>query len=597
MSRVPRARTIVVVGVGWVAAGLVLAAGCARPQRSSRTQEPTSPAPDDAPLACTPIRASGEAPLIDDFEAVPGQLPGNDGRGGWWFSYDDGTGGQLRREEIALGGGGEAGHALHVVASGFAKWGAGFGASLHPGTTRARGCPYDASAYAGLRVRARGRGRVRLSLGDAATTPVARGGRCARPGEGCFDLPGVWLLLEERWQTFELPFCAFSPEGWGGSSDRVDPSTLVDLHFRVGTRAAVELWLDDLAFYRAAPGAPAPRCERPCPLDLVPRTADIDPTHTTATLTEELGVHTFEQPTTSCGPLTRRYLSFVPRRLPPRSSAPVLFVLHGRGGNADWTRSHQTRARFDALATRDGFVVVYGNAAPGAQTNPLVPNSGAWRQAHFRDGEVDDVDYLERVLADLAARGVIDGTNPVLLAGLSNGGGMALEAARRIPGRLRGVAALMPYDGYPPEPVPDLTGTRLERVLIAYTHGDPAMPDGYHETMALQPARWAAAMGLPAAVIAAPQRTALPDRIVEGEGYRGTRPVALATRDRHVTQLDLVGPDGRRRVRVLIMDHAGHFWPNPVQFNEEWVLTQYGFRNQDFDAADAVWDFLRPPAT
>ena len=172
---------------------------------------------------------------------------------------------------------------------------------------------------------------------------------------------------------------------------------------------------------------------------------------------------------------------------------------------------------------------------------------------------------------------------------------MALEAARRVPRRLSGVAALMPYDGNPPEPVPDLTGTRLERVLIAYTHGDPAMPDRYHETMALQPARWAAAMGLSAAAIAAPQRTVLPDRFVEGEGYRGASAVALATRDSHVTQLDLLGPDGTHRVRVLVMDHAGHFWPNPTQFTEEWVLTQYGFRNQDFDAADAVWEFLRPP--
>lgn len=594
MSRTSRARAIHGVSAGCVAAGLALTPGCARPTGPHRGPAPSTAAGGDAHPACAPIRASGEAPLVDDFEAAPGEILRNDGRRGWWFSYDDGSGGQLRREELALGGGGEAGRALHVVASGFAKWGAGFGASLHPETTRERGCAYDASAYAGIRVRARGRGRLRLSLGDAATTPIARGGRCARPGVGCFDLPGVWLVLEERWQTFELPFCAFSPEGWGGSSDRVDPSTLVDLHFRVGTRAAVELWLDDLAFYRAAPGDPAPQCERPCPLDLVPRTADIDPAHSSATLTEELSVHIFEQPTTSCGPLTRRYLSFVPRALPPRSSAPVLIMLHGRGGNAEWTHSHQTRGRFDALATRDGFVVVYGSAAPGAHTNPLVPNSGAWRQAHFRDGQVDDVDYLERVLADLATRGVIDGANPVLLAGLSNGGGMALAAARRMPERLSGVAALMPYDGNPPEPVPEPTSTRLERVLIAYTHGDPAMPDGYHEIIAHQPARWAAALGLPAAAIAAPRRTTLPDLIVEGAGYRGESAVALATRDSHVTQLDLVAPDGRRGVRVLIMDRAGHFWPNPVQFSEDWVISQYGFRNQDFDAADLVWDFLRP---
>jgi poly(3-hydroxybutyrate) depolymerase len=259
-------------------------------------------------------------------------------------------------------------------------------------------------------------------------------------------------------------------------------------------------------------------------------------------------------------------------------------------------RTFLARDRFDALAERDGSIVIYGNAAPGIHSNPdsRVKNSGSWRQGYNDDDQVDDVKYLERVLEDLTTRGVIDGKNDVYLAGISNGGGMVLEAARRLTDRVRGVAAFMPYDGHAPKPVPDLTQTNLKRVLFAYTLNDPGLMPRYHETLATLPAQWAKAMGIPEAVIAVPKQTSFPDLVAEGAEYRGNDAVALATRNSHVTQLDIAASDGLRQVRVLMMDHAGHLWPNPVQFTEDWAINQWGFRNQDFDAADAVWDFLRP---
>jgi poly(3-hydroxybutyrate) depolymerase len=558
------------------------AAGCRKPLASS-------PAP--GPAICSAIRATGNAPLVDDFEKDPGRILAEEGRGGWWFSYDDGTGGRLLREEVEVSGN----RALHVVASGFTRWGAGFGASLHPATTARTGCPYDASAHSGIRFRARGRGRLRIMLADATSTPAAGGGTCTRPGDRCHDRPGVWVDLEQEWKTHQYPFCTLVPEGWGGSVEGVDPSRLFAFHFRIGARENVEVWLDDLGFYRAAPGTPEPRCGVPCPLDAAPRSARIEPRFSTAPLTRELSLHTFEQVTKSCGPLVRRYLSYVPNGLGSRCSAPVLLMLHGSGANAESARTFMTHDRFDALAARDGFIVVYGNAAPSARTSPDpgFPNTGTWRQGFLDDGQVDDVDYLERVLADLEARGVIRGDNPVLLAGHSNGGGMVLEAARRIPHRLRGIAAVMPYDGEEPKPVPDLSATKLRRVLFVYTLQDPGMADRYHETLAPLPAAWAAAMGVPQSLIASPRRTPLPNAVVEGESYRGSSGAVLATRNSQVNQVDMGAPGSDGQVRVLILDHAGHFWPNPTQDTEDWALDRWGLRNQDFDAADMVWEYLR----
>jgi hypothetical protein len=145
--------------------------------------------------------------------------------------------------------------------------------------------------------------------------------------------------------------------------------------------------------------------------------------------------------------------------------------------------------------------------------------------------------------------------------------------------------------------VPDLRGTGLTRVLFAYTDEDPGMVDGYHEVLQPLPAKWARGLGIAEGVIAKPKKTMLPDRVEEGADYSGADPVALSTRNSRVTQLDMRDDEAAARVRVYEFDHAGHFWPNPVQDRESWILNRWGFRSQDFDAADVVWEFFREGAT
>src|SRR5690606_36498268 len=137
-----------------------------------------------------------------------------------------------------------------------------------------------------------------------------------------------------------------------------------------------------------------------------------------------------------------------------------------------------TRGSLDALARERGFIVVYGNAAPGAGTSadPTFPNTGTWQQTSFDDGQVDGGQYLWLVLDDLRTRGVSSGDNPLYLSGLSNGVGMVLEAARRYPDRVTGVAAFMPFAGLEPADIPDLQNSQLDRVLIAYSMADPGLP-------------------------------------------------------------------------------------------------------------------------
>lgn len=549
------------------------AASCQPDATSGSSAEPASI------MTCGGAAGAG-SPLIDDFEDGNLLSLPVDGRSGAWFTYTDGSAGCVASEVADAGDG----RALHLRGSGFTDWGAGFGTVMRWSQADQKACVYDASSYRGLRFRAKGNAKLRVNLQTRATTFESRGGECA-DSETCFDQHGRTLYLEPEWREFELDFCQLAPEGWGGERPPFDSAALVMLNIQVQQTEAFDLWIDDVSFIESSEDT-AEACGPICPEHELPLGVEPAPTQTSTTGVE---LHTFEQPTPSCGAVTRRYLAYVPDRARGADGAPVLLVLHGSSADAESMRDFMTQRRFEALADRDGFVVVYGNAVPGQVTTPSMPNGGAWR---FEGSpEVDDHEYLKLVIEDLRARSVLSGDSPLFLTGLSNGGGMVLHAAMEAPERYRGVAAIAPYVGAVAEQPERHSSWATTRVLIAYAEADPGMPSpDYNRIIEPLPAAWATALGVDSAAVEAPVQTDLPDRTVEGESYTGDAPNALGTRDSRVTQIDFTGAGVA--VRALDLGRAGHFWPVFEHNDPPDVLSRWGLRNQDLDASDAVWEFF-----
>jgi poly(3-hydroxybutyrate) depolymerase len=306
-----------------------------------------------------------------------------------------------------------------------------------------------------------------------------------------------------------------------------------------------------------------------------------------------LAVHTFAQETAGCGLAQRRYVTYVPRMLRERTTAPVVIVLHGQGASAEAMMTFQTRGTFNRLADENGFLVVYGNGLPTTFNILGLPNSGRWRSEYTELGStVDEVGYLQRITEDLAARGVIAGGNDVYLVGQSNGGGMALSAARQRPDRYAGVAAFMPFVGFSPKAPRSLAGSPLRRVMFAYSNADPALPPRYASEVLVPLAReWARALNIPDREIDLPAETVLGDVVKEGASLASADEVVRATRDSTVKRLDLRSVQGA--LRQLVFDHAGHFWPTRDHADPAPLLAEFGLRNQDIEGAEEAWRFFR----
>jgi polyhydroxybutyrate depolymerase len=537
--------------------------------------------------------------LLEDFERGLREVGEADGP---WVSYDDASAGEFlwettereASESPGLGGAGPLGRELHIRAADFAEW-SGFGLDLGTALGAGAPCAFDASAFDGVRFKARGRGAIRVRAASVGGLPLSDGGTCVE-GEACYDQPGAFVRLEEGLRTIELPFCGLRVQGWGAAEPRFDASELVGLHFIVQStmqRDDFEMWMDDIEFYKAGAEGELD-CQVGCPVRSVPNLDNIDPEFS-ALVSEDGGpltLSTFEQETVSCGTMTRRYLSYLPKALKTPTDAPVVIFLHGYGANAESSIDFQTHGRLNQLADADGFVAVYGNAAPSYASSPDADffNSGAWRHAESDDRQLDDVDYLRRVIKDLAARGITSGKNEVMLSGLSNGGGMVLKAANEMSEEIDGVAAFMPHLGVGSPSVPDLREARLSRVLFMYTPGDPGLPRSHDVQLPAHVRSWVDSLGLSSVT---PASNELADLVDEGAMYQGAHPVVLATRQSSARQEDFQSEDQRRKVRVFVLTRAGHFLPSPIADTEAWILERWGLRNQDIDASEVLWDFFK----
>ncbi|MFM8929276.1 MAG: alpha/beta hydrolase family esterase [Betaproteobacteria bacterium] len=146
-------------------------------------------------------------------------------------------------------------------------------------------------------------------------------------------------------------------------------------------------------------------------------------------------------------------MALVVNAQPSQDRRPLVLVLHGGAGNAALQRQ---RTGFDAVAQRDGFMVVY------PQGSEFRPGMHAWNTGYLmrrQVGTVDDVAFLDALIDRL-----IDqyGADPkrVYMTGGSNGGMMtmvyATQRAERLAGIAPVIAAMFSFDVRPSRPIPIL---------------------------------------------------------------------------------------------------------------------------------------------
>jgi polyhydroxybutyrate depolymerase len=254
--------------------------------------------------------------------------------------------------------------------------------------------------------------------------------------------------------------------------------------------------------------------------------------------------------TTSVTLGARRFLLYVPKSLGV-GQRPVVLMLHGYAATPELTLTYDTLGRWNELAERDGFIVIY----PAS-------NGPAWDACG--SGEADP-NFLSDALAVVARSYPVD-LQRVYAAGHSQGAQMVLRLARDRP---QTYAAVMASEapasncGAGSKPVPVFLTYGTIDPLVSYAGNAQATLDFW---LALNRTQ------------AAPQVQRLPDLVVEDH----------STIDESRYLATAAGAD----VQFWRMNGAGHAWPSPTAYPPS-LEAMFGRRNQDVDGADAAWAFFQ----
>jgi polyhydroxybutyrate depolymerase len=279
------------------------------------------------------------------------------------------------------------------------------------------------------------------------------------------------------------------------------------------------------------------------------------------------------------GSRSRSLLVHLPPRFAERGALPVLLAFHGGGGSA---QGFQKYAGLDAVADREGFVVVYPDGSGRLGRRLLTWNAGLCC-GPAREQRVDDVGFALRLLADLARDLALDRTR-VYATGHSNGAMMAYrlaaEAAERI-AAIAPVAGAMQLEGFAPSrPVPVLHLHSVDDPRALYAGGlGPPFPFSRVrvEHVAVEAAleRWRALAGCAAEPRVVTTRRAPPERPDAGHT---------------ATLLSFAPCASGAEVRLWKLTGAGHGWPGAAPVLGRRLM---GPPTRVIDAAEEVWRFVR----
>jgi len=274
------------------------------------------------------------------------------------------------------------------------------------------------------------------------------------------------------------------------------------------------------------------------------------------------------------GGRVRTYLVHVPPGTDPAAPVPLLILLHGGGSNG---RVMDDLTGINAIADRERFLVAFPQGVE-RNWNDGRPDSGS---AAAKQG-VDDVGFIVALIDDLAGRLPVD-KRRVYAAGISNGAIMSNRLACEASDR---VAAVGLVAGTAPAGFEAWCAPARAVLLIAFLgRDDPLVPfrGGEISTML--------GFGSRGKVVSAAELEAFWSE-KDGCGPPNEAPVADVRRDdgSHAVRREWTACRDGSAVVAYEIEGGGHTWPGGKQYLSPLLV---GKTNQDLDASELLWEFLR----
>lgn len=275
------------------------------------------------------------------------------------------------------------------------------------------------------------------------------------------------------------------------------------------------------------------------------------------------------------------------------ASRPTAVVLALHGGGADSGGAAKITCPngnlnsskcLNALADREGFVVVYPNGA----SRPLFPNIRTWNAGGGEKGyicvseygcenKIDDVGYFKNLLSELSKIINIDRSR-VYATGISNGGAMSHRLACELSDWIVVIAAVGGGNQFstmascrPSQPVSVLQIHGTDDPAWPYNGGPGIKEGGNYFSVPKTISEWALRNGCSSE----PLKDNMPNTANDGTS---------SVKENYKTC------NKNSDVELIKIDGGGHTWPQGNQYLPERSI---GRTSQDFNANETIWQFFK----
>lgn len=269
--------------------------------------------------------------------------------------------------------------------------------------------------------------------------------------------------------------------------------------------------------------------------------------------------------------IARSYIIDVPSDFTKRSNAPLVFVLHGGGGNAE---SAIRMSGFSDVALGDGAIIVYPEGS-GRLRNKLKTWNATHCCGYAIENNVDDIAYFDQLIDYLLKFYSID-PNRIFVTGMSNGGMMSHQLAIALPHKIRAIApvvgGLFGDEKTPASPVAALIINGLLDQSVPYKGGQTsgAYKSAWDGTP-LKPARDQAAFWA---------------KVNDCNKFEEKKPTAEEDALPYILY-DYDCPKGAD-VQHYVLKELGHVWPGG-----EKGRARAEDPTSEFNASQVIWDFFK----
>jgi polyhydroxybutyrate depolymerase len=254
----------------------------------------------------------------------------------------------------------------------------------------------------------------------------------------------------------------------------------------------------------------------------------------------------------------RAYLLHVPESYDPNVSTPLVISIHGY---AEWPAHQMELSRWNVLADRDGFIVVF----PSGTRFPL-----RWRTSGAPGSDTDpmlDVTFISDLIDQLERAYNID-PNRIYVNGLSNGGGMSFILSCTLSERIAAVGMVSGAYLYPWE---ECNPSRLVPTIVFHGTADPIVPFQGGPSRAFE----LPFPNIPEWIDALANHNQCADNALDLPPSGEVRGVKFTNCDADVVFYTVAG--------------GGHAWPGGDAMPEPIV----GYTSQDIDATHIMWEFFQ----